>query len=257
MVRTAPSRASTRSPADAPHGSAIVVRTGEPELVTKVTDDVLFAAARDHEHLDELRELGLTSLLTRPADRARGRARRDHAAQHDPRATAPEELEIASELARRTASAIETERAAERYRMLFEASPLPMWVYDAETLAFLAVNDAAIRHYGYRRDEFLAMTIRDIRPPEDVAGAARRHQPRRRTRLVPPRHLAPPDQGRAAGSTSRSRPGGSTSTAAAPRSCWPTTSPTACGCEERLARPRRWRRSGASRAASRTTSTTC
>ena len=52
--------------------------------------------------------------------------------------------------------------------MLFEASPTPMWVYDADTLAFLAVNDAAIRHYGYSRDEFLAMTIKDIRPPEDI-----------------------------------------------------------------------------------------
>ena len=52
--------------------------------------------------------------------------------------------------------------------MLFEASPTPMWVYDAETLAFLAVNDAAVRHYGYSREEFLAMTIKDIRPPEDI-----------------------------------------------------------------------------------------
>jgi PAS domain S-box-containing protein len=56
----------------------------------------------------------------------------------------------------------------ERYRQLFEASPQPMWVYDIERLAFLAVNDAAIRHYGYSRDEFLAMTLEDIRAPEDV-----------------------------------------------------------------------------------------
>lgn len=56
----------------------------------------------------------------------------------------------------------------ERYRHLFESSPLPMWVYDLESLAFLAVNDTAVRHYGYSRDEFLEMTIKDIRPPEDV-----------------------------------------------------------------------------------------
>ena len=55
-----------------------------------------------------------------------------------------------------------------RYRTLFESNPHPMWVYDIETLAFLAVNDAAIVHYGYSREQFLAMTIRDIRPPEDV-----------------------------------------------------------------------------------------
>jgi PAS domain S-box-containing protein len=58
----------------------------------------------------------------------------------------------------------------ERYRSLFESNPNPMWIYDLETLAFLAVNGAAIRHYGYSQEEFLAMTIKDIRPPEDVPG---------------------------------------------------------------------------------------
>jgi PAS domain S-box-containing protein len=53
------------------------------------------------------------------------------------------------------------------YRDLFECNPHPMWVYDTETLGFLAVNDAAISRYGYSRDEFLAMTILDIRPEED------------------------------------------------------------------------------------------
>ncbi|MEA2462841.1 MAG: hypothetical protein QOJ98_588, partial [Acidobacteriota bacterium] len=55
-----------------------------------------------------------------------------------------------------------------RYRTLFEMNPLPMWVYDIESLAFTAVNDAAVRHYGYSRDEFLRMTIADIRPPEEI-----------------------------------------------------------------------------------------
>jgi PAS domain S-box-containing protein len=55
-----------------------------------------------------------------------------------------------------------------RYRSLFENNPLSMWVYDCETLAFLAVNDAAVDRYGYAREEFLAMTIKDIRPAEDV-----------------------------------------------------------------------------------------
>jgi len=58
--------------------------------------------------------------------------------------------------------------ADEQYRLLFERNPLPMWVYDFETLRFLAVNQAAIHHYGYSRDEFLAMTINDIRPPEAI-----------------------------------------------------------------------------------------
>ncbi|HEY5838902.1 MAG TPA: PAS domain S-box protein, partial [Pyrinomonadaceae bacterium] len=55
-----------------------------------------------------------------------------------------------------------------RYRELFESNPYPMWVFDLATLRFLAVNDAAVSHYGYSRDEFLRLTIADIRPSEDV-----------------------------------------------------------------------------------------
>ncbi|HEY8880246.1 MAG TPA: ATP-binding protein [Roseateles sp.] len=58
---------------------------------------------------------------------------------------------------------------AERYRQLFECSPTPMWVYDLQTLKFLDVNEVACQKYGYSRDEFLSMTLRDIRPPEDIA----------------------------------------------------------------------------------------
>ena len=56
------------------------------------------------------------------------------------------------------------------YREMFEDNPNPMWVYELETLRFLAVNAAATKHYGFSRDEFLTMTISDIRPPEDVPG---------------------------------------------------------------------------------------
>jgi len=56
-----------------------------------------------------------------------------------------------------------------RYRMLFERSPLPMWVVDTQTLGFLAVNDAALRLYGYSREEFLTMTALNMRRPEDDA----------------------------------------------------------------------------------------
>lgn len=54
------------------------------------------------------------------------------------------------------------------YRQLFENNPQPMWVFDLETLQFLAVNPAAIVKYGYSEAEFLAMTIADIRPPQDI-----------------------------------------------------------------------------------------
>jgi PAS domain S-box-containing protein len=56
----------------------------------------------------------------------------------------------------------------EQYRLLFDSNPHPIWVYHPLTLAFLAVNDAAVHLYGYTRDEFLAMTIKDIRPAEEV-----------------------------------------------------------------------------------------
>jgi PAS domain S-box-containing protein len=60
------------------------------------------------------------------------------------------------------------EESETSYRYLFEANPQPMWIYDFETLRFLLVNDAAVRHYGYSPDEFLAMTIKDICPEEDI-----------------------------------------------------------------------------------------
>jgi len=55
-----------------------------------------------------------------------------------------------------------------RYSDLFRLSPQPMWVYDKDTFRFLQVNDAAIKHYGYSEEEFLSMSILDIRPEEDV-----------------------------------------------------------------------------------------
>ena len=57
----------------------------------------------------------------------------------------------------------------ESFHLLFESNPHPMWVFDRETLRFLEVNAAAVSHYGYSRDEFLAMRITDIRPESDVA----------------------------------------------------------------------------------------
>ena len=56
----------------------------------------------------------------------------------------------------------------EQYRLLFEDNPYPMWVFDVESLAFLAVNDAAVRHYGWTREEFLRLRLTDIRPPDTL-----------------------------------------------------------------------------------------
>lgn len=105
-----------------------------------------------------------------------------------PRSPQPEELELAHACAQIAGIAVERKRADEnakhaaereaqmaralhaseaQYRLLFDGNPHPMWVFDLETLRFLAVNDAAIRHYGYSREEFLAMSVRALRPEQD------------------------------------------------------------------------------------------
>ena len=57
----------------------------------------------------------------------------------------------------------ELKQREESYRLLFEANPMPMWIVDARTRRLLAVNDAAIEHYGYSRDRFLAMSADELR----------------------------------------------------------------------------------------------
>jgi two-component system cell cycle sensor histidine kinase/response regulator CckA len=64
--------------------------------------------------------------------------------------------------------------ASDRHRVMFEGNPLPMWVFDSKTNEFLVVNDAAVRHYGYSREEFAAMKLEDIGPAEDVAAMRER-----------------------------------------------------------------------------------
>ena len=59
-------------------------------------------------------------------------------------------------------------RSEEEYRTLFDLHPNPIWVYDLETLRFLAVNAATVRQYGYSRQELASMTIADIRPQDEV-----------------------------------------------------------------------------------------
>ncbi|MFL5341351.1 MAG: PAS domain S-box protein [Gemmataceae bacterium] len=75
---------------------------------------------------------------------------------------------LAAEVRQRRAAQAALAASAEQYRRLFEVNPHPMWVYDLATLQFLAVNDAAVARYGYSRDEFLNMTIKQIRPAVDV-----------------------------------------------------------------------------------------
>jgi len=82
-------------------------------------------------------------------------------------------LELLSEflrvvIQRRRATDALTAGAAQ-YRLLFDSNPHPMWAFDVETLRFLTVNQAAIDHYGYGREEWLQMNLLDIRPISDVS----------------------------------------------------------------------------------------
>ena len=63
--------------------------------------------------------------------------------------------------------------SSEYYEMLFVANPLPMWVFEIASGRFLAVNAQACKQYGYSEEEFLAMTIDDIRPPDETARLAK------------------------------------------------------------------------------------
>jgi hypothetical protein len=106
-----------------------------------------------------------------------------------------QDIRYAGELGDRAALAIgaghlfhQAREADRRYRLLFDANPLPMWVFDVETLEFLNVNDAAIRRYGYSREEFLAMNIMDLHPSDDGSSLPIATSPTRRQDAAFTRH---------------------------------------------------------------------
>ncbi|HVJ40421.1 MAG TPA: PAS domain S-box protein [Dongiaceae bacterium] len=89
------------------------------------------------------------------------------------RRRATEELErhavaLDVEIRQRREAETALRKSSEDFRYLFQNNPLPMWVYDSVSLHFLEVNESAIQNYGYSHDEFLSMSIADIRPPEDL-----------------------------------------------------------------------------------------
>jgi PAS domain S-box-containing protein len=80
--------------------------------------------------------------------------------------------QLQRELAEKTRALAERDQrlreSETQYRLLFNKNPHPMWICDSVTLQFLEVNEQAVRHYGYLREEFLSMSILDIRPSEEI-----------------------------------------------------------------------------------------
>jgi PAS domain S-box-containing protein len=144
---------------------------GEPVFVADIMTDPLWS---------EYRELalphGLRACWSVPILASSGAVLGTLAVYHrEPRTPDREDRELIDMAGRLAALLVERAQAEsalrtseERYRLLFERNPHPMWVHDPETLRFLAINDAATRQYGHSREEFLALTLKDIRPAEDV-----------------------------------------------------------------------------------------
>ena len=76
---------------------------------------------------------------------------------------------LQTEIVERKRAADALRESEERYELLFRGNPLPMWVIDLDSLSYLAVNETAVRNYGYSVEEFLSMTVRDIRAPEELS----------------------------------------------------------------------------------------
>ena len=107
--------------------------------------------------------LGLVSKILHDADQDRRTA--DHAMD----VLSGEMQGLYRELERKTQEELAALRMSdERHRLLFQENPLPIWVQDAATMQLLAVNNSMVGLYGYTRDELLAMTLVDLKFPEDV-----------------------------------------------------------------------------------------
>jgi PAS domain S-box-containing protein len=81
---------------------------------------------------------------------------------------------VLGDITERRRAELALRQSEERYHLLFDSNPHTVCVYDLETLAFLDVNQSAIRNFGYSREEFLSLTIKDVHPPEEIPAVLER-----------------------------------------------------------------------------------
>lgn len=149
--------------------------------VVEMTEALLRDSASDAEALKLYRALapkGVLRLPLRARDRTVGFLTLAMASDSG-RRFGPADVALAAELTRNSSLAVDNVRlrqdlqeTARRARVVFDAHPQPMWIFDVDTLAILAVNDAAVHHYGWTREEFGDMTIMDLLAPDDLAPLA-------------------------------------------------------------------------------------
>ncbi len=152
-----------------------VATTGQPLLIPRLTpaDLAVSTVPQLGRFLERLGVTGLVAVPLKARARVIGvatllRSDRERTLTQDDLRLLESIAEHAS-IAMASSRAHAAERAAEaNYRVMFENSPEPMFVFDPDSLRFLEVNEASIRQYGYLRGEFLSMTLSDIWPAEDV-----------------------------------------------------------------------------------------
>ena len=151
---------------DTPPDSAVFYRLVHP-------DDLEFVHREKRAAAEEYRRVDFEHRIIRPDGELRYL---HHIAEMtvDEAGRPVRESGTIQDITERTLAGEALRQSEERYRLIFEHNPSPMWVFDPKTLEFLAVNDATVALYGYSRAEFMRLSALDIRPPETAPEFLRR-----------------------------------------------------------------------------------
>jgi PAS domain S-box-containing protein len=153
----------------APSGVPAVLRTGQPEVIAEISDELLIEALRDApELLGIFRDLGLRSSMVVPlVARERTLGAITLVSAESGRLFGDVDLALATDLARRAATAVDNARLyreLSQFKATLDQTRDCVFMFDPETLVFFYVNQGAIDQVGYSRDELLHMTPIDIKP---------------------------------------------------------------------------------------------